>query len=193
MTLRGRFFEAFASRPRPSPTQMLRPTVGAKCDRLRALLSTKTAEELSPADLRSEVEGNLWMLSAEAFRYFLPAFLHATLNAYSSVSVFASELIGALMAPSRESISGAIDRLSEVSPEIGLPKDSAEVLRKQQLEWFDSGTPTATFRDHVEGLTTSEGATVLDFLQAFQRAHGQDFPFDELQIAIERHWSRFRQ
>jgi hypothetical protein len=193
MTPRGRFFEAFASRPRPSATQMLRPTVGANGDRLRALLTTKTPEKLSPADLRSEVEGNLWMLSAQAFRYFLPAFLHAALDAYSSVSVFASELIGALTVPLRESVSGAIDRLGEASPEIGLPKDTAEVLREQQLEWFDSGTPTAAFRHRFEELTTTEGATVLDFLQAFQRTHGQDFPFDELQTAIEHYWSRFRQ
>jgi hypothetical protein len=193
MTPRGRFFEAFASRPRPSAMQTLRSTVGPSGDRLRALLATRTAEELSAPDLRSEVEGNLWMLSAEAFRYFLPAFLHAALDSYSSVSVFVSELIGALTAPSRESVSGAIDRLGQALPEIGLPKDTANVLRKQQLEWFDSGTPAAAFHDRLEGLTATEGAAVLDFLQAFQQAHGQDFPFDELQTAVERYWSRFRQ
>jgi len=171
---------------------MLMPAVAGDGDRLRHLLAAKTAEELSATDIRAEVEGNLWMVSPEAFRYFLPSFMRAALDAYSSVSVFASDLIGALTVPSRESLMGSIERLGEAPKEGRLPTETLDLLRQQQQEWFDSGTPTAIFRECFAPLTATEGAAVLDFLFEFQRAHGQDFPSDELQIAIDGYWSRYR-
>jgi hypothetical protein len=192
MTSRANLFGAFASRPRPTIGQMLRPAVASDGDRLRHLLAAKTPEELSAPDIRAEVQGNLWMLSPEAFRYFLPAFMRAALDAYSSISVFASDLIGALTAPSREHIVASIEHLGEAPKEGRLPTETLDLLRQQQLEWFDSGTPAAVFRECFEPLAATEGAAVLDFLFEFQRAHGRDFPFDELQIAIDGYWSRYR-
>jgi hypothetical protein len=66
------------------------------------------------------------------------------------------------------------------------------MLRAQQLEWFDSGTPTAIFHERFDGLSDAEGAAVLAFLAAFRDAHGADFPFGEVDAAIDRHWSRYR-
>jgi hypothetical protein len=166
--------------------------VAGNGDRLRQLLAAKTPEELSPADIRTEVEGNLWMLSSEVFRYFMPSFLDASLNAYSSISVFASELIGALTQPSREAIISGVEQASQTLPELGLSIDGLDGVRKQQLEWFDSGTPEAIFHDRFDDLTTAEGAVTLDFLITFQQRHGRDFPFDEVQTAIVHHWSRYR-
>jgi hypothetical protein len=51
---------------------------------------------------------------------------------------------------------------------------------------FDSGIPTAIFHEHFDNLTHSEGAAILAFFVAFQEAHGADFPFDELEIAVNR-------
>jgi hypothetical protein len=192
MTLEQRFFDAFAARPRPLPTQILRPAVKRDGERLRELLAAKTSTELSPYELRTEVEGNLWMLAPEAFRYFLPAFLHASLDAYASVSVFASELVGALTEPSRADVVEALDRAAQSPPRLGLPDDMTELLRVQQLEWFDSGTPSAIFHERFDSLTPAEGAAILAFFVALQEAHGVDFPFEELETAVDRHWARYR-
>jgi hypothetical protein len=191
--LKALFFDAFASRPRPTATQILRPGVSPhEGNDLRELLASKTSTELTDYELRTVVESNLWMLTPEAFLYFLPAFLHASLESYASVSIFASELIGALTKPSRADVVEGLDQIARSSSELRLPDDLAELLRKQQLEWFDSGTPMAIFHERFDNLTHSEGAAVLAFLLAFQEAHGADFPFDELETAVDRYWARYR-
>jgi hypothetical protein len=161
-------------------------------EHLRELLATKTSTELTDYELRTVVESNLWMLTPEAFLYFLPAFLHASLESYASVSVFASELIGALTEPSRTDVVEAIDQVARSQAGLGLPDDMTELLRKQQLEWFDSGTPTAIFHERFDNLTHAEGAAILAFFAAFQEAHGADFPFNELETAVDRYWARYR-
>lgn len=193
MNLKTLFFNAFASRPRPTATQIIRSVVSHyEGEYLRELLATKTSTELTNYELRTVVESNLWMLTPEAFLYFLPAFLHASLESYASVSVFASELIGALTALSRTDVVEALDQVAQSSSEFGLPDDMTELLRKQQLEWFDSGTPTAIFHERFDNLTHAEGAAILAFFAAFQEAHGADFPFNELETAVDRYWVRYR-
>jgi len=192
MSLRSRLFDAFASRPRPPATQILRPEVSHEGGHLRELLAAKTSHELSEYEIRTEVEGNLWMLAPEAFRYFLPAFLHAALESYTSLSVFVSELVGALTEPSRADIEEAVDRLAQGPPGLRLPDDMPELLRKQQLEWFDSGTPLTMFHERFDSLLPAEGAAILAFFIALQEAHGADFPFGELQTAVDRYWARYR-
>jgi hypothetical protein len=193
MNRRELFFNAFASRPRPTASEIIRPAVRPQeGDELRELLASRTSAELTDYECRTVVESNLWMLTPAAFLYFLPAFLRASLESYSSVSVFASELIGALTEPSRADVVESIDQLTRNQSELGLPADMPDLLRKQQLQWFDSGTPTAIFHERFDNLTHAEGAAVLAFLDAFQQAHGADFPFDELKTAVDRHWARYR-
>ena len=193
MNLKAIFFNAFTSRPRPPATQIIRSIVSYhEGDHLRELFATKTSTELTNYDLRTVVEGNLWMLTPEAFLYFLPAFLHTTLESYDSVSVFASELISALTEPSRKDVVEALDRVAGLPSGLGLPDGMTELLRKQQLEWFDSGTPEAIFHERVDNLSPDEGAAILTFFSALQDAHGPDFPFGELETGINRYWSRYR-
>ena len=132
------------------------------------------------------------MLTPEAFLYFLPAFLHASLESYASVSVFASELIGALTEPSRTDVVEGLDQVARSSPNSVFPDDMTELLRKQQLEWFDSGTPAAIFHERFDNLTHRRRCRNSRFFVAFQEAHGADFPFDELETAVERYWARYR-
>lgn len=190
--LESRFFNAFSSRPRPTHAQILRPTVRYDGEGVRALLAAKTSKQLCANELRTVVEGRLWMLAPEAFRYFLPAFLRASLESYETISVFASELLGALTKPVRADVEEALERVAEIPPGLGLASDVLEPLREQQLEWFDSGIPLALFHERFDDLTPAEGAAVLAFLVAFEEAHGEDFPFDELPTAIARHWGRYR-
>lgn len=192
LNLRTRLFTAFASRPRPAADRILDPAVSEYEGRqLREYLAGKTADELIAADLRTIVESNLWMLTPDAFLYFLPAFLYAALASYDSLSVFASEIIGALTAPFREDVVSTLDQLEQQQSELRLPDDMLELLRKLQLEWIDSGAPMAIFFERFSNLTREEGTAVLAFLEAFQAAYGEDFPFGELQTAIDRYWARY--
>src|SRR4051812_43163725 len=96
MTLESRLFDAFASRPHPAATGILRPEVASVDDEVRRLLAERTVRDLTVEDVNNAVEGNLWALTPAAFRYYLPAFMRFCLVSYRPVSVFASELIGAL-------------------------------------------------------------------------------------------------
>jgi len=189
--LRVYLLDAFASRPRPLPTQILRPIprVQYEGEELRQLLSTITPIELTAEEIRTEIEGNLSMLTPEAFGYFLPTFLYTSLKSYESVSVFAEELIDTLTKPSRADLVETYEQLAQCSP--GLPNDMLEEIREQQLEWFDSGSPLAIFHERFDSLTPEEGKAVMAFLITFKESYGRDFPFQELDKAIDRYWSRY--
>jgi hypothetical protein len=192
MELKTQFFDAFASRPTPNST-IIRPAVSHyDANRLSNFLASKSSMDLSFEDIRTEIGGNLWMLAPEAFLYFLPAFLSISLESYTVVSVFVSELVGALTEPSRMDVIEAIDHLAKAPTGLGLSPDMTELIRKQQLEWFDSGTPMAVFHERFDNLTTTEGVAILAFFTALHETHGADFPFRELEIAVERNWSRYQ-
>jgi hypothetical protein len=185
-------FGAFATRARPFLSQILRPAAVPEGDRLAEFLAEKTSDELSPGDIRAEVEGNLRMLGPEAFRYFLPAFVHHTLDSYHLLRDFAVELVEALTEPSRMDIVESLDRMEGAPPDLRLPHDLTSLLRKQQLEWFDTGAPASVFHARFDDLSQIEGEVILTFLVSLKAEHGMDFPFAALEKAAGRFWSRYR-
>jgi len=189
--LRAYFFDAFASRPRPLDTQILvsLPRVQYEHRKLGQFLARITPRKLTAEEMRYEIGGDLVMLTPEAFRYFLPAFLSASVNSYESVDFFVDVLIGTLTKPSRPDIVESYDYLAQRSP--GLPDDMLELLREQQLEYFDSGEQLAQFHERFDSLTVEEGKAVLAFLVALKEYYDKDFPFGELDKAIDRYWSRY--
>ena len=192
MHLKKLFFNAFAKRPRPDANQILRQGV-ARGDELRNFLVGKTSETLTADDIRTEVEGYLSMLSPEAFLYFLPAFLHVSLAHDDIVSVFSSGLIGVLTKPNPQDGIDTLHRLREIpSEETGLTDDTLNQIEKQQAEWFSSTIPGAIFHERFNNLTHDEGAAILAFLVAYEKAFGMDFPFDELKTAIDRYWYQYQ-
>jgi hypothetical protein len=186
----NRFFQAFAARPRPVDSDLLEPTVGTDGDPLRRLLAATVPADLSADQVRATLEGNLWMLAPATFRYFLPAFLTLAAEHYDVLAYFAAELINALTEPTRDDVVQALDRAAGIPAGLGLPTDTLRDLRQQQLEWFDSGKPLATYRARFEGFSPEEEDAILDFLDAIRDAHGDDFPFHEPQIAIDRRRAR---
>lgn len=185
------FFHAFASCSRPEAAQIFRTAVEHRENNLNELLLRKTSEELTTTDIRTEIGGYLWMLSPQTFRYFLPAFMNATLENYEHLSVFASELIDALTKPVRNDITESLEQITQSQNKLSLSNELMEELSKQQLEWFDSGTPSAIFHERMKVLTLSEANAVLTFLNGFEKKYGADFPFEELKTAIERHWFQY--
>jgi hypothetical protein len=193
MNLKATFYSAFAARMRPADDNMLRPeALYHEEEGVRDLLTKVAREELAPADIRTELWGNLWMLTPEAYLYFLPAFMATSLASYALVGAFVSDLIATLTEPTRADVVRSLDILAEMPPGIGFTEEIMGLLRTQQLEWIDSGVPQAYFHECVDIMTPAEGAAVLDFLLALQETHGADFPFGEVETAIERHWSRYR-
>ena len=96
------------------------------------------------------------MLTPEAFRYFLPAFLNLGVESYDLLANFVAELIGALTKPTRDDVLQSLDLAAQVPSGMGLSPDTLRDLRQQQLEWFDSGKPLATYRERIDGLSAHE-------------------------------------
>jgi hypothetical protein len=114
------------------------------------------------------------------------------LEFYDSVNVFVSELVDALTEPRREDVVESLDRLGRHPPGIGLPRELTASLRQGQLERFDSGAPTARFHERFDELTAKEGAAIATFFATLISTHAADFPFQELEKAFDRTWSRYR-
>jgi hypothetical protein len=185
---------AFAHRSPPGPRGLIAPTVGAEGDNLQVWLATAEPGRLTAEQLRQHVEGNLWMLTPEAFRYFLPGFFVAGLAHYDRLGAFVAELVTALTVPLREDVVTALDRLERFPVDVvGMAPAPLGPLRQQQLDWFDSGFPVAQFQARIETLSAAESAVILQFLTALRDRHADDFPFDELDAAIDRHWARASQ
>jgi hypothetical protein len=185
------FFNAFASRPRPAAANILVPAANDEGGKLRTVLAGTTSAELSLSAIRDEVAGRLGMLTPEAFRYFLPAFMSAGISEYASLDTFVAELVTALTEPMLNDVHQALDRVARIPPEMGLSLDVFELLKQQQMEWYEGGGPQALFASRTEGLSPSEGAAILAFLVAIRDAHGEDFPLGDPQVAIDRYWARF--
>ncbi len=193
MNLRDELLVTFASHPHPGKEQIVYAGVATSSgEPLAEALAELNAQQVTVADVRGAFEGNLWMLTPEAVLHYLPALMDLALNGYASVSVFASELIGQLTLPSREDVVTALKRFEATTAALGQDAQTARQAEAQQLEWFDSGRPTATFRERFTHLSPTEGTAVLTFLEAFRDRLGDHFPFGELDTAIDRYWVRFR-
>jgi hypothetical protein len=187
------WISAFAARTRPACGQLINAGVGFEGNKLQARLSTVDRAELTPEMMRHEIEGSLWMLAPEAFCYFLPVFLSAGVAHYDRLTAFVAELVSALTEPRREDVVLALDRLEQVPVDLfGIDPEPLGLLRQQQLEWFDSGHPVSLYHSRIDTLTDAESATILHFLITIRDRHGDDFPFGELDVAIERRWGRYQ-
>jgi hypothetical protein len=182
-----RLQEAFEHRPRPEagelvPSDVLHPEAEA----VRDLLARKDRWELTTPDIKDVLTSELWMLTPKAFHYYLPALLASLLRDYESLTLFANEMVDALIRPEDGDADLILDRLDgSARPEV------ARVAASSVHELHDSGWPHALFRDRFGALSQEEGEAVLAFILAFREAYGEDLPFDELDVAIQRYWRRF--
>ncbi|MGF1864178.1 hypothetical protein L4D15_02715 [Enterovibrio norvegicus] len=178
---------AFRARPRPSNTEMVASDVSEyEAQAFSALLIEREPWSLTPLEIRDVIGTNLWMFSPKAFHYYLPALLSATLNHFGSVSMFANEVVDALIRPEVGDADAVIARFE------GKDEAAFTVSLKTYIhEWYDSGWPDTLFLHRFGTLTQEEGEAVLKYIEAFRDAHGENFPFDELNVAIERYWQRY--
>ena len=186
------FLPAFTSRSKPALSAVFTPDMVEADSLLRARYSDLSPSTLSVDDVTSVFEGNLWSLAGPVFLYFLPAFMRLCLVDYPALTVFAGELIGALTEPSRQDVSAAFELLDSLPPKSLRNPGLTNELRSRQLEWFDSGAPNALFVARFDDVLPAEGAAIVIFLERFRRAHSDDFPFDEIDLAMTRHWYRYR-
>lgn len=192
MTRLAGWLDAFAGRVRPDPVDLVSRDSYGEGAQVRAVLTDRSVTDLTAEDINKGVEGNLWALSGAAVRYYLPGMMHLVLTRYDALTVFAVEVVGALTEPSREDVVAALDRLADLPPGLGLTEGpTGDLLRRQQLEWFDSGTPSAIFHERFDELTPAEGRAVLEFLEELRATRGDEFLFGEIDAAIARHWGRF--
>jgi hypothetical protein len=186
------FFSSFASRPRPAAGDLLEDADGhPERERARDLLAARQPAELTAAELRDIVCGNLALLKPGAFLYFLPAILTAILADYPALTVIASELLGELTPPTIGEVEAAYDRLLQNSRAsgVGLSDETIAALRSRALELFDSGVPTRRFAERFNGISGMEARAILAFLCRFRDLYGADFPDGAVDKAIA-YWAR---
>ncbi|HTY31291.1 hypothetical protein [Mycobacterium sp.] len=181
------FFSAFARRPRPAAADLLDAVNGhPERERARDVLSARQSSELSVAELRDIVGGNLGLLKPEAFLYFLPAFLAAITADYPALTVLTSELLGQLTPPARDNVAARFERLrrNNRASGAGLPEETVEILRSQALQLIDSGILARRFAARFDGIAPEEAHAILAFLHHLRERYGEDFPSGALDAAI---------
>lgn len=180
------FFSAFSSRPRPAPTALLDAVNGhPERERARDLLSARRPSELSVAELRDIVGGNLGLLTPDAFLYFLPAFLAAITADYPALTVITSELLSQLTPPVRDEVAARYERLRRNNPSgVGLPEETFEILRSQARQLIDSGILARRFAARFDGIGSQEARAIIAFLHRLRERYGEDFPGGALDAAI---------
>jgi hypothetical protein len=184
--IRLKLQHAFRRRPRPEPNELVASDVlHPEAAAVSSLLARKDRWELTTSDIRDVLTSELWMLTPSAFHYYLPALLTKVLEDYRALSVFANEVVDALIRPEAADADLIHERLG-MTPS-AVPCTAASSLN----ELYNSGWPEQLFLDRFGTLSHEEGEAVLSFILAFREAHGADFPFDELDVAILRHWHRF--
>jgi hypothetical protein len=186
------FFSAFADRPRPAAADLVEAVHGhPERERARDLLAAREPAELTAAELRETVAGNLSLLRPGAFLYFLPAILTAVLADYPALTVIASELLGELTPPTLGDVEAGYDRLLQNSRAsgAGLSDETVAVLRSQALQWFNSGDPTRRFAERFSGISATEARAIFAFLCRFRDLYGADFPDGAVDKAIS-YWAR---
>lgn len=153
---------------------------------VKDLLARKDRWELETSDVKDVLTSELWMLTPKAFHYYLPALLAKLLEDYESLTLFANEVVEALIRPEVSDADRILNRLNGRTDE-----QFTRIAASKLHDWFVSAWPEALFLHRFGTLSQEEGEAVLAFILALRDAHGVDFPFNELDLAIRRYWHQF--
>jgi len=178
---------AFEHRPRPEPDELVSSDIfHFEAEAVKELLARMDRWELTTSDIKNVLTSELWMLTPKAFHYYLPALLAKLLEDYEALTLFANEVVDALIRPEVGDANKILNRFNSMTEQ-----ELVRVAASKLHDWYDSAWPDAIFLHRFGTLSQEEGEAVLAFILAFREAHGEDFPFDELDLAILRFWQRF--
>jgi len=102
------------------------------------------------------------LMTQEAFCYFLPAFMSASISDYATAESLARNLVRALTVPPAEELAG-----------------SAYADDREK------------FLDTMRGLNKEQGRAVCEFLEYLDIVHGDDYPDNDPRVAVDSFWLDF--
>jgi hypothetical protein len=127
----------------------------------------------------------LAFMTPEAFAWFLPAYLVASVTAYSESDTLTSSLITCLTPPD-EADSRQFETVIEETRALD-PDLLVEEPRPVSLGADDE--LLAYFMERVARLNLDEKSAVRDYLEYIDVTHGEDFPVFGPKQALDRYWA----
>lgn len=174
--------EAFGhlSPPLPSATAYDASGYHLECSQVAAKLGGRRWQDLGASDLEGEADA-LSFLSAEGFRYYLPAFMMVTLQDPSSADLIPHGILSSFGVPEgAECWQDVLSRLSSDGPQ--RPRIPLSVAR----ELVPSTIPQAEAwrADRLALLTGEQKHVIGRFFQFLHRHHGDEFTSEEIAAAL---------
>jgi hypothetical protein len=186
-----RIDESFGGSPYPGDEHIVRDNSGSDPE------STRIKDELRGRHWRDvsfealeRLRFALPFLSAEGYRFYLPAFMTMSIVDFPRAGVISDEVVRSLTPP----LPSDVDRMRDLAnahPEMQpFDENEWEELLETMRETYRGGGPAESmFFERVSGFDTSQSKTIREFLQYMQGVHGDEFPGGEPERALERYWS----
>jgi hypothetical protein len=183
--------ESFGESPYPGDGKIVRDDSGADLEsaRIREALKGRHWRDVSFETLE-QLRSALPFLSAEGYRFYLPAFMAMSIVDFPRAGVIADEIVRSLTPP----LPSAVDRVRELAnahPEMQ-PFDAAEwdqLLATMRDTYRAGGPAESTFFERASGFDSAQSNVIREFLEYMRDVHGDDFPEREPESALERYWS----
>jgi hypothetical protein len=132
---------------------------------------------------------SLPFLSAEGYRFFLPAFMVMSIVDFARADGIPEEVVRSLTPPAAADVD-RMRELAELHPEVQpfASGEWAQILETMQEAYGPSGALDSTFAERAAGFDGFQADVIRDFLEYMQRVHGEEFPGSEPEVALKRYW-----
>ncbi len=182
--------EHFGGEGYPGDDRIVRAAAGTdpESDRIRDALQGVHWRDV-PHDVLARLETALPFLSADGYRFYLPAFMALCVVDFERAGAIADGVVQSLTAPRPADVE-RVRRLADATPEMQPfePDEWQAVLATMRETFRPGGVADVVFRERVSGFTAPQAAIIRDFLEHVRDVYGDEFPDDGPERALERHW-----
>jgi hypothetical protein len=186
-----RIDESFGADPYPGDDRIVRDTGGSdlESERIREALAGRHWRDV-PYETIEGLRSALPFLTAEAYRFYLPAFMAMSIVDFPRAGAVADEVVRSLTPP-RPSDVDAIRALADAHPEMQPfgPAEWDELLATMGETYRPGGEVETMFFERASGFDAAQIEAIREFLEYLRDVHGDDFPQREPELALERYWS----
>ena len=186
-----RIDKSFGGNTYPGDEDIVRDSSGSDPEsiRIRETLKGKHWRDI-PFDTLERLRFALPFLSAEGYRFYLPAFMVASIIDFQRAGVIPDEVVLSLTPPLPSDVD-RIRNLAKAHPEVH-PFDEEEwdeLIGATDRAYARGGPVESTFLERVPGFTAPQLMLIREFLEFMRDAHGDEFPDHEPERALQRYWS----
>jgi hypothetical protein len=157
--------------------------------RIREALKGRHWRDVS-FELLQQLARSLPFLSAEGYRFYLPAFMMISIVDFARAGVIADEILLSLTPPQASDVD-RIRELAALHPELQPfgEREWAELLATLDASHHPEGLLEAIFLERAVGFGVAQADVIREFLEYLRDVHGDAFPEREPERALERYWA----